>query len=84
MTTLEHTFIQANGIKLHIVLFGPVDGEPLLLLRGFPEYWGGWTPFGQGKSRRWRRLAIASSPLTNAGTDNRTRRAAWRPTPCLN
>jgi len=43
MTTLEHAFIQTNGIKLHIVLSGPVNGEPLLLLHGFPEYWGGWT-----------------------------------------
>lgn len=42
MTTLEHAFIQTNGIQLHVVLAGPVDGEPLLLLHGFPEYWGGW------------------------------------------
>lgn len=42
MTSLEHTFIQTNGIQLHVVLCGPADGEPVLLLHGFPEYWGGW------------------------------------------
>lgn len=42
MTTLEHTFIRTNGIQLHVVLAGPAEGEPILLLHGFPEYWGGW------------------------------------------
>lgn len=42
MSELEHIFIETNGIKLHVVLAGPADGEPLLLLHGFPEYWGGW------------------------------------------
>jgi len=42
MSELEHTFIPTNGIQLHVVLAGPADGEPVLLLHGFPEYWGGW------------------------------------------
>lgn len=39
---LEHTFIPTNGIKLHVVQAGPADGEPVVLLHGFPEFWRGW------------------------------------------
>ncbi|NCP85959.1 MAG: alpha/beta hydrolase [Anaerolineae bacterium CG_4_9_14_3_um_filter_57_17] len=39
---MEHTFIQTNGIRLHVVTAGSQDGIPLVLLHGFPEYWGGW------------------------------------------
>jgi pimeloyl-ACP methyl ester carboxylesterase len=38
----EHHFIQTNGITLHTVTAGPEDGEPLILLHGFPEFWFGW------------------------------------------
>lgn len=39
---LEHTTISANGIDLHVVLAGPKDGPPVVLLHGFPEFWRGW------------------------------------------
>ncbi len=42
MNKLEHHFIETNGVKLHVVTAGPKKGEPVLLLHGFPEYWGGW------------------------------------------
>jgi epoxide hydrolase 4 len=35
-------FIPTNGIKLHTVLAGPEDGEPVFLLHGFPDAWFGW------------------------------------------
>lgn len=38
----ETTTIETNGIKLHVVLAGPKDGQPILLLHGFPEFWYGW------------------------------------------
>ncbi len=41
-TTLVHVTIQTNGVNLHVVLAGPQDGEPILLLHGFPEFWRGW------------------------------------------
>ncbi len=31
-----------NGIRLHVVEAGPPDGTPVILLHGFPEYWGAW------------------------------------------
>ncbi len=40
--TIEHTTIRSNGIDLHVAQAGPADGPPLILLHGFPEYWGGW------------------------------------------
>jgi epoxide hydrolase 4 len=34
--------IDTNGIKLHVVMAGPEDGQPVILLHGFPEFWYGW------------------------------------------
>ena len=39
---MEETYIQANGIHLHVMMDGPEDGKPVLLLHGFPEFWYGW------------------------------------------
>ncbi|GAB4399279.1 MAG: alpha/beta hydrolase [Anaerolineales bacterium] len=39
---MEDFFIETNGVRLHLVCAGPENGTPLLLLHGFPEYWGGW------------------------------------------
>lgn len=39
---IEHRTIAANGIHLHVALDGPEDGQPILLLHGFPEFWYGW------------------------------------------
>ena len=39
---IEHTTIQTNGVALHVAQAGPADGSPVILLHGFPEYWGGW------------------------------------------
>ena len=39
---LEHSTIETNGVKLHIVQAGPQSGVPVILLHGFPEFWYGW------------------------------------------
>ena len=39
---LEHSYIETNGINLHVVQAGPKSGTPVLLLHGFPEFWYGW------------------------------------------
>ncbi len=41
-TPLEETYIQTNGIRLHVMQAGPVDGPLVVLLHGFPEFWRGW------------------------------------------
>ncbi|GAB4419258.1 MAG: alpha/beta hydrolase [Anaerolineales bacterium] len=38
----EETFIETNGIELHVVTAGPKDGQAVFLLHGFPEFWYGW------------------------------------------
>lgn len=43
MPAYEHTYLQINDdVRLHLVLAGPLDGKPVLLLHGFPEFWYGW------------------------------------------
>jgi pimeloyl-ACP methyl ester carboxylesterase len=39
---LEHSLLETNGIKLHVVQAGPQSGAPVILLHGFPEFWYGW------------------------------------------
>lgn len=42
MDDYEHSFIETNGIRLHVVTAGDPQGKPVLLLHGFPEFWYGW------------------------------------------
>ncbi|WP_345241558.1 alpha/beta hydrolase [Nibrella saemangeumensis] len=39
---MEHHFTTTNGVRLHVVQAGPVDGLLVILLHGFPEFWYGW------------------------------------------
>ena len=39
---ITHQYVQANGLRFHIALCGPEDGPPVMMLHGFPEFWGGW------------------------------------------
>ncbi|WP_045233737.1 alpha/beta fold hydrolase [Deinococcus pimensis] len=38
----RHSLVPTNGVTLHVVEAGPVDGPPVVLLHGFPEFWYGW------------------------------------------
>jgi len=42
MQDLTYQFIRANGINLHVALAGPKNGEPVILLHGFPDASFGW------------------------------------------
>ncbi len=42
MEHIEKQFVRVRDIQLHVVTAGPADGEPILLLHGFPEFWYGW------------------------------------------
>lgn len=42
MAQLEHHYIEVNGLTLHVVQSGPLDGPLVILLHGFPEFWYGW------------------------------------------
>ena len=39
---LEHSYIETNGIRLHVVQAGPQSGPPVIFLHGFPENWRCW------------------------------------------
>ncbi len=39
---LESKFIDTGDVKLHVVFAGPKDGEPVIMLHGFPEFWYMW------------------------------------------
>src|ERR1700675_1263507 len=42
----QHRFVEANGLRFHVVTAGPADGGRsrglVLLLHGFPEFWYSW------------------------------------------
>jgi len=40
---LESERVPTNGIHLHVVMAGPKDGPPVVLLHGYPEFWWGWS-----------------------------------------
>lgn len=39
---METYYIDTNGVSLHVKMAGPADGQPVILLHGFPEFWYGW------------------------------------------
>lgn len=39
---INFKYITTNGVRLHTALAGPEDGEPVILLHGFPDAWFGW------------------------------------------
>lgn len=42
MSEFEHRTVEVNGLNLHTVQAGPLDGPLVILLHGFPEFWYGW------------------------------------------
>ncbi len=41
-TPIESRRVDANGIRLHVVLAGPEAGMPVVLLHGHGDFWWGW------------------------------------------
>ncbi len=39
---LESRMVSVGDISLHVVLAGPENGEPVILLHGYPEFWYAW------------------------------------------
>lgn len=38
----EHAYIAANGTRLHVAIAGPLTGDLVVLLHGFPQNWYAW------------------------------------------
>ncbi|MGH1492298.1 MAG: alpha/beta fold hydrolase [Acidimicrobiales bacterium] len=54
---MEHQFVESNGIGIHTVTAGPPDGEPVLLIHGFPETWYEWRKTIPALEDRYRLIA---------------------------
>lgn len=39
---LEHLTFSLGDVSIHAVAAGPVDGQLVILLHGYPEFWYGW------------------------------------------
>jgi hypothetical protein len=51
---IEHRFVDAAGLRMHVVEAGPPDGDPVLVLHGRSTGTSGAT-----RSQRWPAPAIA-------------------------
>ena len=49
---IEEKMIETNGIKLHTVVIG--EGQPLVLLHGFPDFWYGWKSVINGLKKHYK------------------------------
>ncbi len=48
---IEHRDIVTNGIRLHCAVAGPPDGDLVIALHGFPEFWRGMSGVITGLAR---------------------------------
>jgi pimeloyl-ACP methyl ester carboxylesterase len=39
---VSHRFVDAGGLRMHVAEAGPADGEPVVLLHGWPQHWYEW------------------------------------------
>jgi len=55
---ITHQEIRTHGVRLHVASCGPERGPLVLLLHGFPEYWGAWEAYmGRLAARGYRVIA---------------------------
>jgi pimeloyl-ACP methyl ester carboxylesterase len=53
---VSHRWVSAGGLRVHLAEAGPPDGEPLLLLHGWPQHWYEWRHLVAPLSKRYRLL----------------------------
>lgn len=39
---VEHHWVDVGGLRLHYAAAGPADGEPVVLVHGWPQHWYAW------------------------------------------
>ena len=39
---VEHRYVDARGLLMHAALAGPEDGDPVVLVHGWPQHWWIW------------------------------------------
>jgi pimeloyl-ACP methyl ester carboxylesterase len=53
---VRHTYVDCGGLRVHLAEAGPPDGEPVLLLHGWPQHWYEWRGVVPALSQRYRLL----------------------------
>ena len=51
---VSHEFVDVSGLRMHVAVAGPEDGEPLVLLHGWPQHWYAWRRLIGPLSERYR------------------------------
>src|SRR4051812_49143608 len=51
---VTHRFVDAGGLRVHVAEAGPEDGEPVLMLHGWPQHWYLWRHLVPLMSDRYR------------------------------
>lgn len=54
---VEHRFLEANGITIHVAEAGPQEAPAVLLLHGWPQHWYMWRRVMAGLREEYRLLA---------------------------
>ena len=39
---VEHRYVNARGLRMHVALAGPEGGDPVVLVHGWPQHWWIW------------------------------------------
>jgi pimeloyl-ACP methyl ester carboxylesterase len=39
---VEHRYVDARGLRMHVALAGPAGGDPVVLVHGWPQHWWIW------------------------------------------
>jgi pimeloyl-ACP methyl ester carboxylesterase len=53
---VTHRWVDAGGLRVHLAEAGPEDGDPVLLLHGWPQHWYEWRRLVPALSERYRLL----------------------------
>ncbi|MEA2492901.1 MAG: hypothetical protein QOJ29_812 [Thermoleophilaceae bacterium] len=53
---VTHRYVDAGGLRVHLAEAGPEDGEPILLLHGWPQHWYEWRHVVPALSQHYRLL----------------------------
>ena len=53
---VTHRFVDAGGLRVHLAEAGPPDGEPVLMLHGWPQHWYMWRGVVPAMAERYRLL----------------------------
>jgi len=52
---IRHRHVNVDGVRLHVAEVG--EGQPLILLHGWPEFWATWEPVMERLADRFRLIA---------------------------